>query len=411
MTVAVIGGGAAGFFGAIICARQNPQQKVYLVEKTGKLLSKVRVSGGGRCNVTHSCFSPPVFVKNYPRGEKQLRHPFEEFGAQETVNWFKGQGVRLKTEADGRMFPTTDNSQTIVDCLLREARQAGVTILTGSGVESLRLSPAEGSPTPSFALRLQNGAEILVDKVLISTGGYPKPEGYGWLSPLGHSLVAPVPSLFTFNVPQSPLHQLQGISVPRARLKVVGQKLEEEGPLLITHWGFSGPAVLRLSAWGARLLHSLQYNFQLLINWVPDFTEEALRAEIIGLRKNQARKSIGTHSPFGLPIRLWKALTQLAGVPEGLRWADLPARTQNKLVENLFRCPFEVKGKTTFKEEFVTCGGVPLGEVDLRTMESKKVPGLYFAGEVLDIDGITGGFNFQAAWTTGYLAGKAMAAS
>jgi predicted Rossmann fold flavoprotein len=248
-----------------------------------------------------------------------------------------------------------------------------------------------------------------VDKVLVSTGGYPKPESYDWLLPLGHTIVSPVPSLFTFNIPQSPLHGLQGISVPRARIKVSGQKLEEEGPLLITHWGFSGPVVLRLSAWGARLLHSLQYQFQIMVNWIPVFTEETLRTELVHLRKNLARKNISIHALFGLPYRLWKALTELAGIPEGMRWADLPARSQNKLIENLIRCPFEVKGKTTFKEEFVTCGGVPLREVELGTMESKKQPGLYFAGEVLDVDGITGGFNFQAAWTTGYLAGKAMA--
>jgi predicted Rossmann fold flavoprotein len=408
MTIAVIGAGAAGFFGAITCARLNPGHKVYLLEKTSKPLAKVRVSGGGRCNVTNACFSPPILVRHYPRGSKQLRAPFEEFGPRETVEWFEELGVSLKTEPDGRMFPTTDNSATIVDCLTREARQAGVVLLTGAGVENI--SPVDGfPPKPTFVLKLQNGEQLQVDKVLVSTGGHPKPENYSWLQTLGHTLVSPVPSLFTFNAPHSPFRHLQGISVPRARVKVVGQKLEEEGPLLITHWGFSGPVVLRLSAWGARLLHSLQYQFQILVNWIPDYSEDALRLELANLRKNQARKSIGTHSLFGLPNRLWKALTQLAGIAEGIRWADLPAKNQNKLVETLLRCPFDIRGKTTFKEEFVTCGGVPLGEVDMRTMESKKIPGLFFAGEVLDVDGITGGFNFQVAWTTGYLAGKALA--
>jgi predicted Rossmann fold flavoprotein len=409
MTTAVIGGGAAGFFGAIACARQNPGLKVYLIEKTKKLLAKVSISGGGRCNVTHACFSPPALVRHYPRGEKQLRGPFELFGAKETVDWFESRHVRLKAEEDGRMFPVTDNSQTIVDCLLQEARQAGVTILTGTGVESVQVRKETSSPT--FLLRLQDGEELAVDRVLISTGGNPKLESYNWLLALGHTVVPPVPSLFTFNVPHSPLRDLPGIAVPRARVKIVGQKLEQEGPLLITHWGFSGPAVLKLSAWGARLLHALQYYFQILINWVPDLTEETLRQELYTLRKEQARKTVRSHALFGLPLRLWKTLVQLADIPEETRWADLPAKNQNKLMENLIRCPFEVRGKTTFKEEFVTCGGIPLAEVDLRTMESKVQPGLYFAGEVLDMDGITGGFNFQAAWTTGYLAGKAMAAA
>jgi predicted Rossmann fold flavoprotein len=410
-TVIVIGGGAAGFFGAITCARQNRQQRVVLLEKTRKLLAKVSISGGGRCNVTHHCFSPAAFVRHYPRGAKQLRHPFETFGARETVDWFEEKGVKLKTEADGRMFPVSYSSQTIIDCLLREAQQAGVQIRTGVGVEKIDFPQDLMTTSPGLKLHLQTGEILAADKVLICTGGFPKPESYGWMLPSGHTLVPPVPSLFTFNVPHSPLRDLMGVSVGRARVKVVGQKLEEEGPLLITHWGFSGPVVLRLSAWGARLLHSLHYHFQILINWIPEYKEDGLRQQLQAMRKEQARKTISAHAFFGLPLRLWKALLALADIPEDMRWADLPGKNQNKLLESLIRCPFEVRGKTTFKEEFVTCGGIPLQEVSMQTMESKKIPGLFFAGEVLDVDGITGGFNFQAAWTTGYLAGKAMAAA
>ena len=407
-TVAVVGGGAAGFFGAITCAQTNPETKVYLLEKTNKLLSKVRISGGGRCNVTHACYSPAAFVRHYPRGAKNLKTLLQEFGARETVDWFEKRGVRLKTEADGRMFPITDNSQTVVECLLQESRRVGVTILTSAGVESLSVINGTAQ-APRFQLHLQSGQRLLADKVLICTGGHPKLEGYTWLQAFGHTIVPPVPSLFTFNVPDSPFGALQGIAVPRARVKIAGQKLEEEGALLITHWGFSGPVVLRLSAWGARLLHSLGYHFSILVNWTPEYTEETMRLYLQEQRKGQARKTISAHASFGLPLRLWKALTQLAGIPEGLRWADLPAKNQNKLLESLIRCPFEVKGKTTFKDEFVTCGGVSLAEVDMQTMQSKKQPGIFFAGEVLDVDGITGGFNFQAAWTTGYLGGRAMA--
>ncbi len=407
-TVVVIGGGAAGFFGAITCAQQNPKAKVLLLEKTSKLLSKVRVSGGGRCNVTHHCFVPSVLSQHYPRGAKQLKDAFKVFGAQETIDWFSQRGVELKTEADGRMFPTTDNSETIVNCLMAEAKKAGVQIRTSTGVEKITAAN-NASGLPEFQLLLNSGATLQADSVLVCTGGNPKSQGYDWLRSLGHDILVPVPSLFTFNVPSSPLKELQGVSVPHARVRVAGQKLEYEGPLLVTHWGYSGPAVLKLSAWGARFFHEQQYNFTALINWIPEHTEESLRENLLQYRQAHPKKVVSTNPMFGLPQRLWKSLTQLAEVPAEIRWAELPGKNTNKLVEALLRLPMEVKGKTTFKEEFVTCGGVALNQVNMKTMESRVQPGLYFAGEVLDIDGITGGFNFQAAWTTGYLAGSAMA--
>lgn len=406
--IVVIGGGAAGFFGAITCAQYNPEATVLLLEKSGKLLSKVRVSGGGRCNVTHHCFVPTVLSQHYPRGGKQLKEAFKVFGAQETINWFSQRGVQLKAEADGRMFPLTDNSETIVNCLLQEAKRVGVQIRTGAGVEKITVTQ-EASGKAIFMLHLGSGESILADKVLVCTGGSPKSQGYDWLRALGHPIQDPVPSLFTFNVPASPLKELQGVSVPRARVRVAGQKLEYEGPLLITHWGYSGPAVLKLSAWGARFFHEQQYNFTALINWIPEYTEETLREHLQAYRQSHPKKVVSTNPLFGLPQRLWKALTALAEVPDDTRWAELPGKNTNKLVEALLRIPVEVKGKTTFKEEFVTCGGVDINSVHMKSMESRVQPGLYFAGEVLDVDGITGGFNFQAAWTTGFLAGKAMA--
>ncbi|AKD04722.1 NAD(P)/FAD-dependent oxidoreductase [Pontibacter korlensis] len=408
MQIAVIGGGAAGFFGAITCAEANPQAKVLLLEKTNKLLSKVRISGGGRCNVTHNCFVPTVFSQYYPRGGKQLKEAFKVFGARETVNWFEQRGVKLKAEPDGRMFPVTDNSETIVNCLLQEAKKAGVEIRTSTAVE--KIVPVNDGEQVHFIVELGKGESIKVDKVLVCTGGNPKSPGYDWLRQLGHTIQEPVPSLFTFNVPSSPLKELQGVSVPHARVRIAGQKLEYEGPLLITHWGYSGPAVLKLSAWGARHFYEQKYAFTALIQWLPELTEESLRQNLQQYRQAHPKKIVSTNPLFGLPQRLWQGLTQLAEVPEQVRWAELPAKNTNKLVEALLRLPVEVNGKTTFKEEFVTCGGIELRELSMKTMESRVQPGLYFAGEVLDIDGITGGFNFQAAWTTGYLAGKAMAA-
>lgn len=359
--------------------------------------------------MTHHCFEPRVLAQHYPRGAKQLKEAFKAFGAQDTIDWFAARGVELKAETDGRMFPVTDDSETIVNCLLQEAKRTGVQIKLGAGVENI--IPVQENHQKHFRLQLSNGATLLADRVLVSTGGNPKPVGYNWLRQLGHVIEEPVPSLFTFNVPTSPFKDLLGISVPKAKVRVAGQKLEYEGPLLITHWGYSGPAVLKLSAWGARLFSEQQYHFTVLINWIPDFTEESLREHLQQYRHAHPKKVVSSNQLFGLPQRLWKALTQLAEIPAETIWAELPGKNTNKLVEALLRASFEVKGKTTFKEEFVTCGGVALNQVNTKTMESRVQPGLYFAGEVLDIDGITGGFNFQAAWTTGYLAGKAIASA
>ncbi|MCC2546335.1 NAD(P)/FAD-dependent oxidoreductase [Hymenobacter sp. BT175] len=406
-TVAVLGGGAAGFFGAIACAEANPGLTVYLIEKSPKLLAKVRVSGGGRCNVTHHCFSPAQLVQHYPRGGKQLKEPFRQFGAQDTVQWFEQRGVQLKAEADGRMFPVTDSSETIARCLEEAARQAGVRVLTSTAVTSIMPLPDQGYQLQLTGVHAQM---LAVRKLLVATGGAPKAESYAWLQALGHSLVEPVPSLFTFNVPESPLRELMGISVPLARVVLAGEKLDYEGPLLITHWGVSGPAVLKLSAWGARRLHELQYQGTALVNWVPPHSEETLRQWLLTFRADNGRKGILNNPLLGLPQRLWRTLVEQAGIGTETRWSELAVKLQNRLIELLVRMPLAVRGKTTFKEEFVTCGGIPLSEVNLKTMESRLHPGLHFAGEVLDIDGITGGFNFQAAWTTGYLAGRAMAA-
>ncbi|WP_210488817.1 NAD(P)/FAD-dependent oxidoreductase [Rufibacter aurantiacus] len=407
-TVVIIGGGAAGFFGAITCAEANPHLRVILLEKTTKLLSKVRVSGGGRCNVTHACFQSSAFSLHYPRGQKALKKLLPSFGAQDTVTWFENRGVKLKTEADGRMFPQSNSSETIVDCLVQSARKAGVEIRTGLGVNEIQVQE-ESPPQKKFALQLSNGESITASRILVATGGNPKPENYGWLLKLGHTIESPVPSLFTLNVPSSPFKDLQGVSVPKAKVKLTGQKLETEGPLLITHWGLSGPAVLRFSAWGAKVMHGLAYTGTALVNWVPDFTEDQVRQQILQQRQNSPRKTVFTNALFNLPNRLWQRLCELAEVPETVKWSELAGKAQNKLIELLLRTPFEVKGKTTFKEEFVTCGGIKLEDLHLERMESRLVPGLFFAGEVVDIDGITGGFNFQAAWTGGFLAGKAMA--
>ena len=401
--VAIVGGGAAGFFAAITCAQLNPLIEVYLFEKTSKLLSKVRISGGGRCNVTHHCYNPNQLTQYYPRGGKFLKTGFKLFGAEDTVKWFEKRGVKLKTEADGRMFPITDDSASIVNCLLLEAKKAGVVVKTGISVDGIAKTD-----TGNFTLRLSSGNAFEVAGLLVCTGGNPKTENYDWLRHLGHTIIHPVPSLFTFNVPNSPLKELQGVAVPHAKVKVAGQAFENEGPLLITHWGYSGPAVLKLSAWAARDLHNLDYTFTSLINWLPDFSEEQLRSVLLDYRKQHPKKVVATNPLFNLPQRLWKALGVLAEINEKTIWAELPAKNQNKLIEQLVRGSFAVKGKTTFKEEFVTCGGIDLKEIKPDTMESRILPGLFFAGEILDIDGVTGGFNFQAAWTTGYLGGKAL---
>ena len=403
MKIGVLGGGAAGFFGAIHGAEAYPQHEVILLEKANKLLAKVLVSGGGRCNVTHDCPDNGLLTQFYPRGNKELRSAFEKFSVKDTIAWYKKRGVILKTESDGRMFPITDNSETIANCLLDAAREAGVRI--HSNLQQVRLyKNASG-----FTVKVKDEREFHFDRILIATGGFPKLEGFNWLKDLGHDIVEPVPSLFTFNLKDHPLAALPGISVEKAEVKVMGTKLIQEGPLLITHWGLSGPAILRLSAWGARDLHEKNYKFDIMVNWLPNFKEESLRAAIDTYKEQNIKKQIQGQSPFReISARLWKWFCDASGIPDTLKWADISKKQLNVLVEKLLRSIFPVEGKSTFKEEFVTAGGVNLKDVDFKTMQSKKCPGMYFAGEVLNIDAVTGGFNFQAAWTTGYIAGISM---
>ncbi len=409
-TVVVIGGGASGFFCAVNCARLNPELKVTLLERSSKLLAKVRVSGGGRCNVTHSCFDNRELVKNYPRGQKELLSAFNRFSVAETIKWFEDRGVKLKTEDDGRMFPISDSSESVISCLMEEARKYGVDIRLNCDVIQISHSIAEadragGNGTESvFKLSLVHGEPVSCDVLVIATGGRPKESGYDWLLSSGHGIEKPVPSLFTFNIPDKVLIGLMGVSVQHARVRIKGHKLESEGPLLITHWGMSGPAVLKLSAWGARLLNDLNYHFTIQVSWLPNFTEEKLRIDFEGKRRLNGAKLLSNILPEGIPRNLWEYLISKAGIADGLRSADLTNKQMNMLINVLLNDEYVVSGKTTFKEEFVTCGGVKLGDIDFKTMQSKKIPGLYFTGEVLDIDGVTGGFNFQNAWTTGWLA-------
>ncbi|MDB5203527.1 MAG: NAD(P)/FAD-dependent oxidoreductase [Ferruginibacter sp.] len=403
MKLVVIGGGAAGFFCAVNAARLYPGAQVTILEKSGKLLSKVKVSGGGRCNVTHACFSMAEMLKKYPRGASFLKKAFHHFFTTDTVAWFEERHVGLKTEGDGRMFPSTDSSQSIINCLLQEADKYKVEILMNADVKEIRQQAAKG-----FELILATKT-IYADKVCIACGGYPKASGFDWLEKLGHSYELPVPSLFTFNMPGNSITTLMGITVENVTVKIAGTKLQQEGPLLITHWGMSGPAILKLSAWAARDLEQKNYAFTAIVNWLPAFNENSLKEKLLQVRFDLAAQKIVNRNPFGLPSRLWEYLLINCGISVDLRWADLPAKEQNKLVKILCSHEFAVKGKTTFKEEFVTAGGIRTSEIDVNTMQSKIVPGLFFAGEVIDVDGVTGGFNFQNAWTTGWIAAKGFA--
>ena len=401
----VIGGGAAGFFCAVNAARMHPSLEVILLEKTGKLLSKVKVSGGGRCNVTHACFTIADMVRNYPRGANFLKKTFHQFFTTDTIQWYADRGVQLKKEDDGRMFPVTNSSQSIIDCLMKEANRYGVEIRMNSDVKSMKYEAGQ------FTLELADSRLLTADFVVIACGGYHKLSQFSWLQQLGHTIAEPVPSLFTFNMPGNAITQLMGVSVPDAAIKIAGSNLSAKGPLLITHWGLSGPGVLRLSAWGARQLATDNWQFGIIINWLPEYNEQSLREYMQQLRFDIASQKIANKNPFNLPQRLWQYLLQQSGIDEDKRWADLPAKEQNKLITNCCAQEFKVQGKTTFKEEFVTAGGIQLPEVDANTMQSKVVPHLYFAGEILDVDGITGGFNFQHAWTSGFIAAKAIASS
>lgn len=398
----VIGGGAAGFFCAVNAARMNPLLKVIIVEKTGKLLSKVKVSGGGRCNVTHACYSITDMIKKYPRGGSFLKKAFHHFFTTDTITWFQERGVELKTEQDGRMFPVSNTSQTIIDCLMKEVNKYGVEILMNKEVKAVNKS------TDGWELLFANESTLRADFICIASGGYPKSAQFDWLQKSGHTIEVPVSSLFTFNMPGNAITALMGIATAHASVKIAGTKLSETGPLLITHWGMSGPAILKLSAWGARQLEKDNYKFTAIVNWLPKHNEHSLKDKFQQVRFEIAAQKISNRNPFAFPQRLWEYLLFQSGVNSDMRWADLPAKEQNKLIKNLCAQEFAVNGKTTFKEEFVTAGGVVLEEIDHNTMKSKISQGLFFAGEVLNVDGVTGGFNFQNAWTTGWIAANAI---
>ena len=403
--IAIIGGGAAGFFGAIACARANPANEVSIYERGSEFLTKVRISGGGRCNVTHACFDPRAMSERYPRGERALISPLHRFSTSDTISWFEDRGVRLKTEEDGRIFPVTDSSRTIIDCLINEATAAGVRLFLRKGIETIARAIS------GFELHLANGKTIHCDRLLLATGGTRSSSGERIAQRLGHTLLPAVPSLFSFHVRDKRLSPLPGVSVPDVEAFVIGTRLRERGALLITHQGVSGPAILRVSAWGARALHELDYEFTLGINWLPELSEQEIRERLRGLREASPNRLVHNSPITPLPIRLWEQLALAAGVERSTRWTTLPREQARALTLLLNRTELPVNGKSLNKEEFVTCGGINLREVNFKTMESRITPGLYFAGELLDIDGITGGFNFQSAWTTGWIAGHAMAGS
>lgn len=399
----VIGGGAAGFFGALACAHANPSARVAILEATARVLTKVKVSGGGRCNVTHNCFEPKQLVQAYPRGQKELLGAFHKFGPKDTIEWFAQRGVELKAEEDGRMFPITDSSQTIIDCLTGAIADAGVELKTRAFVQSIERSEA------GFQVNLKGGEILRSPNVLLATGSVPT--AWELAKSLGHRIIEPVPSLFTFEIDDPLLKDLPGLSFSRVRaeLHANGEVFTQEGPLLITHWGLSGPAVLKLSAFGARALAASAYQGKLLINFEIGSSAASLLERFNACKVEQAKKKMANHNPLSAPKRFWENLLATQGLDRN--WADVSKKDLARLAELISSFPFSVKGKGVFKEEFVTAGGVDRGEIDFRNFSSKVCPGLYFAGEVLDIDGITGGFNFQNAWTGSYLAGQAVAAS
>ena len=392
----VIGGGAAGFFAAISAASQGC--KVTILEKGNKVLSKVRISGGGRCNVTNGVATLPGLLEGYPRGQKELRGPFTRFNNQDTMNWFEDRGVNLKIEKDGRVFPASDDSGSIIKCLMDEVDRLGIEIKLGFSVDGIAVSPG--------GFKIHSGQKCLdARKLIITTGGGSNIESYNWLHALGIQVVTPVPSLFTFNIPDSPFLDLMGVSVQDAVVSVVGTKTSTRGPVLFTHWGLSGPAVLKCSSIAARMMQESSYSFDVQLDMLPNVTQDELRNQLKTLSQEQPSKKIETLRFEGISSRLFEKLCDLSGIPIGLDLGNLSKQALNRLVDIVKATRLHVKGKTTFKEEFVTCGGVSLKEIEFKTMECKKHPGIHFAGEVLDIDGITGGYNFQAAWTTGYIAG------
>jgi predicted Rossmann fold flavoprotein len=401
--IAVIGGGAAGFFAAINIAEKKPNYKIMILEKTGKVLQKVKISGGGRCNVTNACFNPKELSKNYPRGGKQLIPLFHRFQPRDTMEWFKLRGVKIKTEPDNRAFPESDNSQSIIDCFLNTTDKCGIIINLHHDVIQIRQPEGDN---PRWGVILRDNRVLEFDAVVIATGGVPSM--WKLLAVLGHTIISPVPSLFTFNINDARLNNLKGVSFPSAKCRISGTKTEDEGALLITHWGLSGPAILKLSAFAARELYEKKYRFELSINFAPGMNFDKVRDSMFEIKEMHQKKLVKNTSPVPLPASYWKSILNYCQIPEEFRWLDMGKKQINKIAEEISNAIFLVDGKSTFKEEFVTCGGIDLDEVDLRTMESKLFPGLFFAGEVLNIDAVTGGFNFQAAWTTAWIVSEAI---
>ena len=396
--ILIVGGGAAGFFSAINIVERNPKLKVAILERGKEVLSKVRVSGGGRCNVTHACFEPNELVKYYPRGEKELRGPFHQFCSGDTIEWFEKHGVELKIEDDGRMFPVSNSSQTIIDCFLTASHKLGITILTGQSVQSIFKK--------DNCWKIETQTEnYLAEKLILATGSNPKI--WDMLHTFGHAIITPVPSLFTFNIKDPRIKELPGIAT-QVSVKVIGSKLESTGPLLITHWGMSGPAILKLSAWGARILHDKNYQFAIEVNWLNDIETEEAETLLKELKQEHAKKTVAKKSPLEVQNRLWESLVLASGIGAETKWADLSKIQLHNLASQLTKGIFQVNGKSTFKEEFVTAGGIDLKEINFKTMESKIHPNLYFAGEIVNIDAITGGFNFQNAWTSGFIVANAI---
>ncbi len=396
--ILIIGGGAAGFFTAINIAENNPNLKIAILERGKSVLEKVRISGGGRCNVTHACFEPNELVKFYPRGEKELRGPFHQFCSGDTIEWFEKHGVELKIEDDGRMFPTTNSSQTIIDCFLHATKKLGITVLTGQSVQSIF------KKENLWKIETQN-EQYICEKLILATGSNPKI--WEMLQNFGHAIVSPVPSLFTFNIKDSRIAALPGVSA-HVTVNVKDTKLTSTGPLLITHWGMSGPAILKLSAWGARILHDKNYQFTIYVNWLNDVSTEDAEKILKELKQEHAKKAVSKKSPFEFPNRLWESLVLASNIQEETKWADVSKIQLQNLVRQLTNSSFQVNGKSTFKEEFVTAGGIDLKEINFKTMESKLHENLYFAGEIVNIDAITGGFNFQNAWTSGFIAAQSI---
>ncbi len=403
LTIIIIGGGAAGFFAAITTKLANPNNNVMLLEAGKVPLSKVRISGGGRCNVTHHCFEPSQLIQAYPRGNKALKSAFTRFQPQDTIQWFESQGIKLKTETDGRIFPVTDNSESIVNCLMNSAEEAGVNLRLNCRVQSVEKVENQ------FILTLKSGEFLKCDRLLIATGSHPL--GYHFAQILGHTIISPVPSLFTFTIKDKRLQNLAGISVDNVTLTLLSQdknKLKQTGSLLITHWGISGPAVLKLSAWGAKILHDNHYQLPLRINWLPEYNYERLKQAFLSIKTQYPKRQIKGFFPVNLPKRLWQSFVGFLDINPDLTWSEISNKQINLLIQECIQGQYKIVGKGIFKEEFVTCGGVNLKEINFKTMESKVCSGLFFAGEILDIDGITGGFNFQNAWTTGWIAGQSL---